>query len=68
MLIYITQLLIIFTYINYRNKLKSMNAQSLVQGVNSSWKCALVSQGIVCGNGSSVRVEGTIFLEELNIC
>ena len=50
-----------FDYIEYRNKLKSLNAQALVQGVNSSWKCALVSQGIVCGNGGSVRVEGTIF-------
>lgn len=50
-----------FNYIEYRNKLKSLNAQSLVQSVNSSWKCALVSQGIVCGNGGSVRVEGTIF-------
>ena len=50
-----------FQYIMYRNNLKSRNVQSLVQQVNSSWKCGLVSQGIVCGNGGSVMSENCIF-------
>lgn len=50
-----------FEYITYRDKLKALNVQALVQQVNSSWKCALVSQGIVCGNGGSVMAENCIF-------
>lgn len=47
-------------YYTYRSKLKG-RAASLVQIVNSSWKCALVSQGIVCGNGGSVKAENCIY-------
>ncbi len=43
-----------FEYYSYRTKLKVKNAADLVSNVNSSWKCGLVSQGIVCGNGGSV--------------
>ena len=43
-----------FEYYSYRTKLRNLNVSSLVSKVNSSWKCALVSQGIVCGNGGSV--------------
>ncbi len=47
-------------YYAYRAKLKGF-AQSAVSGVNGSWKCALVSQGIVCGNGASFKAENCIF-------
>lgn len=50
-----------FDYIEYRDKLKALNVQSTVQSLNSTWKCGLVSQGIVCGNGGSVMAENTIF-------
>lgn len=46
-------------YISYRNKITS--AKSYVTAVNSSWKCALVSQGIVCGNGGSFYGKNCIF-------
>lgn len=48
-------------YYGYREKLKGFSAASAVAGVNSSWKCALVSQGIVCGNGGSVKAENCKF-------
>ncbi|MDE6584431.1 MAG: InlB B-repeat-containing protein, partial [Anaeroplasmataceae bacterium] len=48
-------------YFTYRSKLTSQSAKSAVTKVNSGWKCALVSQGIVCGNGGSVKAENTIF-------
>ena len=48
-------------YYGYRTTLRGMNVASKVSAVNSSWKCALVSQGIVCGNGGSVMAEGCIF-------
>lgn len=48
-------------YYSYRTKLTSQNAKSVVTTVNSGWKCGLVSQGIVCGNGGSVKAENTIF-------
>lgn len=48
-------------YYSYRAQLKSANAQSLVQKVNTAWKCALVSQGIVCGDGGSVMAENCIY-------
>lgn len=47
-------------YYSYRTKLKSF-AQSAVSSVKSDWKCALVSQGIVCGNGGSFKAENCIF-------
>ena len=47
-------------YYAYRTKLKSF-AASAVTAVNGSWKCALVSQGIVCGNGGSIKAENCIF-------
>lgn len=48
-------------YYVYRTKLKAKNAASLVQAVNSTWKCALVSQGMLCGNGGSIKAENCIF-------
>lgn len=47
-------------YYAYRTKLKSF-AQSAVTAVKGDWKCALVSQGIVCGNGGSFKAENCIF-------
>lgn len=46
-------------YLTYRNQLSG--AASYVMSINSSWKCALVSQGIVCGNGGSFYGENCIF-------
>lgn len=48
-------------YFGYRKKLKNINAAGAVSAVNSGWKCALVSQGILCGNGGSVKAENCIF-------
>lgn len=48
-------------YYAYRTKLLNANARGAVTKINSGWKCALVSQGIVCGNGGSVQAENTIF-------
>lgn len=48
-------------YYTYRAKLLNANARGAVTTINSGWKCALVSQGIVCGNGGSVQAENTIF-------
>lgn len=48
-------------YIAYRDKLKAMKLNDIVKRWNSSWKCGLVSQGIVCGNGGSVMAENCIF-------
>lgn len=48
-------------YYEYRTKLRAANAASKVSAVKGSWKCALVSQGIVCGNGGSVKAENCIF-------
>ena len=48
-------------YFTYRTALRSKNAASLVSKVKSNWKCGLVSQGIVCGNGGSVKAENCIF-------
>ena len=50
-----------FEYYSYRTKLISLSAKKIVAQVNSSWKCALVSQGIVCGLGGSVMANGCIF-------
>lgn len=49
-------------YYNYRKTLSSINAASIVRKANSTWKCALVSQGIVCGQGASVKAVNCIFL------
>ena len=49
-------------YYEYRTKLSSLNPQSKVSKINSGWKCALTNQGIVCGQGGSVKAENTIFL------
>ena len=35
---------------------------NIVKKTNTSWKCALVSQGIVCGQGGSVKAINCIFL------
>ncbi len=48
-------------YYSYRTELKAKNAAALVSSVNSGWKCALTSQGIVCGNGGSIMAENCIF-------
>lgn len=49
-------------YYKYRTRLSSAGASNAVKAVNSSWKCALVSQGIVCGQGGSVKAENCMFL------
>ncbi len=49
-------------YMTYRTKLRSAGAVNKVTAVNSGWKCALVSQGIVCGNGGSFKSENCIFM------
>ena len=49
-------------YYEYRKRLSSINASNIVKKVNTSWKCALVSQGIVCGQGGSVKAINCIFL------
>lgn len=49
-------------YYEYKTKLSSLNPQSKISKVNSGWKCALTNQGIVCGQGGSVKAENTIFL------
>lgn len=48
-------------YYGYRTKLRAISANSVVVNKNSSWKCGLVSQGIVCGSGGSVMAENCIF-------
>lgn len=48
-------------YYACRTVLKSKNAAGIVKAVKSDWKCALVSQGIVCGNGGSVKAENCIY-------
>ncbi len=48
-------------YYQYRAELLKLNAKTAVQKVNSKWKCALVSQGIICSNGGSVQAENCIF-------
>lgn len=48
-------------YYSYRAELRAKDAASLVKEVNGKWKCALVSQGIVCGNGGSVKAENCIY-------
>lgn len=49
-------------YYSYRTKLNG--AQAAVQrlgGNSSSWKCALVSQCLLCSNGGSLKAENCIF-------
>jgi pectate lyase len=48
-------------YYSYRSILKEKNADGAVKSVNSSWKAALVSQGIVVGSGGYVHIENTIY-------
>lgn len=48
-------------YYGYRTTLRGISAASKVAAVNSAWKCGLVSQGIVCGSGGSVKAENCIF-------
>ena len=49
-----------FEYMSYRSQMKSI-AASAVSKINSSWKCAFTSQGIVVGNGGSVCANSCIF-------
>lgn len=59
-------------YYEYRTKLKNYKyldssnieqtgVQSIVKAINGTWKCALVSQGVVCGNGGSVACKNVSF-------
>lgn len=48
-------------YYGYRTTLRGISAASKVAAVNFAWKCGLVSQGIVCGSGGSVKAENCIF-------
>lgn len=54
-----------FEYIDYRSILRTtrngLTAASAVQKVNSSWKCALVSQGLLVGNQGSLLAQNCIF-------
>lgn len=47
-------------YMEYRNIMKD-KASSAVGAINSNWKCAFTSQGIVVGNGGSVCANSCIF-------
>ena len=48
-------------YYTYRTELKTANVASKVSNINSSWKCALVSQGFVVGCDGSIYSENCIF-------
>ena len=48
-------------YYKYRETLISKGAKDLFSSYGTNWKCALVSQGIVCGNGGSVAAKNCIF-------
>lgn len=49
-------------YYDYRTQLQNLGAgaKAIVQGVNSSWKCALVSQAIVIGCGAYAHLENCV--------
>lgn len=47
-------------YMEYRSVMKT-NASAAVSAVNSKWKCAFTSQGLVIGNGASACANGCIF-------
>ncbi len=47
-------------YDSYRAVMKE-GAKAAVSQVNSSWKAAFVSQGMVVGNGGSIYAVGTVF-------
>lgn len=47
-------------YYEYHSKLKGY-AAGAVSAVSSDWKCALASQGIVCGSGASFYGENCIY-------
>lgn len=54
-------------YYEAHTKLKGLKNEqgedlaTIVKSVNSSWKCALTSQGMVVGNRASVRAENVIY-------
>ncbi len=56
-------------YMEYRTKLRAIGnygtgvngLQRELQNINKAWKCALVSQGIVCGNGGSFYASNVIY-------
>lgn len=55
-------------YYTYRRILKaakpgSKTAVAAVTAVNSGWKCALVSQGLLVGNGGSLLVQNCKFID-----
>ena len=39
----------------------AIGVDNIVKTINSTWKCALVSQGILCGNGGSIKVKNCTF-------
>ena len=47
-------------YYSYRTQLVDLRAKEAVTKVNSSWKCALVSQAIVVGCKGYVHLENTV--------
>lgn len=47
-------------YDTYRSAMKE-GAKNAVSAINSSWKAAFVSQGMVVGNGGSIMAQGTVF-------
>ncbi len=46
-------------YYGYRTKLQQLNAKAQIEAMG--WKCGLVSQGILCGNGGSIKAENCQF-------
>ncbi len=46
-------------YYEYRTKLYQINAKAQIEAMG--WKCGLVSQGILCGNGGSIKAENCQF-------
>ncbi|MGM9971990.1 MAG: hypothetical protein ACI35W_06240 [Anaeroplasmataceae bacterium] len=48
-------------YYEYREKFRELGVEGSLKAINSNWKCGMVSQGIVCGNGGSVCAQNVIF-------
>lgn len=48
-------------YFKYREILRNADAKNIITAYVSTWKCALVSQGLVISQDGSVKAEGCIF-------
>ena len=49
-----------YEYISYRTELIKAGVKG-ISGINGSYKCAIVSQGVVCGLDGSVYAENTMY-------